>query len=42
MAGDPELPRFAGPSSHWLEGGQSRIGLPTKAVRTAAPWQHPL
>ena len=42
MARDPELPRFAGSIAHRLEAGQSRIGLPKKAARTAAPWQHPL
>jgi hypothetical protein len=40
MAGDPELPRFAGSSCYWQKAGQSRIDLQGKAADSSAPWQH--
>src|SRR5581483_10578388 len=42
MARDPKLKRFAGPNARLFEARQSCIGLPVKAGRSSAPWQHPL
>jgi hypothetical protein len=40
MARDPELTRFAGPSTHWPVSGQSSTGLQVKDARISFPWQH--
>src|SRR5712691_8727310 len=40
MAGDPQLPRFAGSIARRHEAGQFGSAPPTRGAHNALPWQH--